>query len=792
MVRAESRLMRALGVAVSIATVTLGLTAIQLPQSASALNGSEFQPGNIISDALFYDSAAMSEAEIQSFLDAKIGTCTNGACLNVLVSDVASRPREVSSTTGNVRCEAFEGGHLTAAAIIYRAQVACGISAKVILVTLQKEQGLVLKSAPSQSALDRAMGYACPDTAPCAPTTLGFGNQVYSGALQLNTYRASRFAGQPGVRAIAYSPVTSCGSSVLNIQNFATAALYNYTPYQPNAAALANLHGTGDACSSYGNRNFWVFYNDWFGPTTGGPPVALTNSAMGEPDLYGLARDQVGDLWLYSANGTGDWVSSGKVGTGWNSMTAIINAGDFNGDGNQDILARDNLGKLWMYPRDGSGGWLARVQIGSGWQGFTAIFSAGDFNGDKHQDILARDSRGNLWLYPGDGQGGWLPSVQVGSGWQVFSTIFGVGDFNGDGRPDVLAQNSAGQLWMYPSSGGGDYWQPSSKVTDDLAGYTYLLGAGDFDGDGHQDVMARDTAGLLWLFPGDGSGHISAGREIGSNWGAFSSIVIAQKPVVRVPPPPPGGAAAGDFNEDGHADVYARTSTGAVWFYPGDGTGGWLPSQQVAVRWDTFTAVFQVGDFNSDGHQDVMVRDGDGALWLYPGDGLGSWAAPVKVADGWQAFTSIFGVGDFNGDGHADVMARDSAGRLWLYPGDGTSAFLPGVQIGSGWQSYGKVFAAGDFDGDGFQDVMALDGAGRLWLYPGTGSGGLQPGAQIGSGWQIFSSIFKANDFSGDGAPDLIARTTSGYLWLYPGNGSGGWQPSVLIGSGWNTFNQIW
>jgi len=65
------------------------------------------------------------------------------------------------------------------------------------------------------------------------------------------------------------------------LQNKATAALYYYTPYQPNAAALANLGGTGDGCSSYGNRNFWVYYNNWFGSTTAPtPPMGDVNSVL--------------------------------------------------------------------------------------------------------------------------------------------------------------------------------------------------------------------------------------------------------------------------------------------------------------------------------------------------------------------------------------------------------------------------------------------------------------------------------------------------------------------------------
>lgn len=251
---------------------------VAAPQQAEALSGNEFNAGYIISDALFYDGQAMTEAQIQAFLVAR------GSGLRTYRSDVAPRPRQVSSTTGNVRCEAFAGGQaLLASTIIYQAQSACGISAKVILVTLEKEQGLIHNPAPSEAALARAMGYACPDTAPCAPTTLGFGNQVYSGTIQLNTYKAAKFEMQPGVHAIAFHPNAACGSTNVNVLNYATAALYSYTPYQPNASALANLGGVGDACGSYGNRNFWVFYNNWFGSSTG--PI----SPIGSVDIVSPA-----------------------------------------------------------------------------------------------------------------------------------------------------------------------------------------------------------------------------------------------------------------------------------------------------------------------------------------------------------------------------------------------------------------------------------------------------------------------------------------------------------------------
>ncbi|WP_157981676.1 hypothetical protein [Protaetiibacter intestinalis] len=235
-----------------------------------AISGADFDPGYIISDELFYDGNAMTQAEIQAFLDAKIGACQNGLCLNVV--RVSSISRGADSY-----CNGYTGSSSeSTAAIIFKTQQSCSISAKVLLVLLQKEQGLITHTSPSQSRLDRATGYACSDTAPCAVTTLGLANQIYKAAWQFQAYRiSSSFRWYPvgQVSNVLFHPdAARCGSAPVLIRNWATAGLYYYTPYQPNGAALANLGGTGDTCSSYGNRNFFVFWSNWFGsPTKSGP-----------------------------------------------------------------------------------------------------------------------------------------------------------------------------------------------------------------------------------------------------------------------------------------------------------------------------------------------------------------------------------------------------------------------------------------------------------------------------------------------------------------------------------------
>ncbi|WP_285137303.1 hypothetical protein [Microbacterium sp. lyk4-40-TSB-66] len=226
-----------------------------------------FDPGTLIGDDDFYDGDAMSADDIQRFLDEQVGRCATDSCLARLRMPVEGRDPVVSSSTGETVCEGFEGGDLSAAEVIDRVQRACGISAKVLLVTLQKEQSLIsgrTARAPTERQLGAAMGARCPDDAACDPGAAGFADQVAQGATDLKSYSASDFMRQPGTHYIAYSPDPACGGTDVTITNEATAALYNYTPYQPNPAALAARWGTGDDCSAYGNRNFALYWALWF------------------------------------------------------------------------------------------------------------------------------------------------------------------------------------------------------------------------------------------------------------------------------------------------------------------------------------------------------------------------------------------------------------------------------------------------------------------------------------------------------------------------------------------------
>ncbi len=302
-----------IGVVLGLGLVT-GL--LQSSPHAFAANGNDWRTGQIMNDSVFFSSGDMSVAQIQDFLNSKNPTCDTWGTQPseygggtraqygtsrgypppyVCLKDYYENP---STRANNLSGNPIPQGGLSAAQLIKQVSDTYGISVRALLVIIQKESPgpLITDSWPFPNQYRNAMGYGCPDTAPCDPQYEGFYNQVSNAARQFVLYKNSpasyRYKAYQN-NSIQYNPVSGCGSSSVYIQNQTTAGLYNYTPYQPNQAALNNLYGTGDSCSAYGNRNFWRMFTDWFGST------------------LGLSRDAT----LQSATGTDGWLEYGETRT---------------------------------------------------------------------------------------------------------------------------------------------------------------------------------------------------------------------------------------------------------------------------------------------------------------------------------------------------------------------------------------------------------------------------------------------------------------------------------------------
>lgn len=230
-----------------------------------------FNPGLIIADDEMTDSASLTTDEIQNFLDTRGAGCSGDSCL-------ATKTFDTNDEKKDSLCDGYtKASDQIAAQIISDVATSCGINPKVLIVMLQKEQGLVTAANPTDKNYTIAMGLSCPDDGDCDAAYYGFFNQVFGAAHRLKYYQAhfKDYNYRPKQTAyIQYNPDESCGGTKVYIENDATAMLYIYTPYQPNKAALEGLaEGSGDegdSCSTYGNRNFTLFYNAWFGDPTRG------------------------------------------------------------------------------------------------------------------------------------------------------------------------------------------------------------------------------------------------------------------------------------------------------------------------------------------------------------------------------------------------------------------------------------------------------------------------------------------------------------------------------------------
>lgn len=413
-----------------IITVIASLAAVAsiflTPTPANAVKASDFNPGFIIDDNVFYNNSSMSVDEIQKFLNSKSPNCdTNGTkpasdwgrsdiTHATLASYIRNGTNGYTKDTGfhappytctkdykqnTPQMEAASGlcGPLakqtnnTAARIIKDISDACGINPQVLIVLLEKEQSLITDSWPLARQFTKATGFDCPDTAPCDPAYAGFFYQVYYAAKQFKIYQKypndyNYVAGRTN-RIYWHPDLSRCGSSQVFIENQATAALYVYTPYRPNQAALNNMYGTGDSCSSYGNRNFWRLFSDWFGNPQnikgkigtrwneiGGVSklgIPLSSEACSVVNSVKSCSQQFKKGTIYYTAETGAWEVIGKIGARYADLPASKLGYPTNPEScsteNDTKICYQNFEKGSIYYSSPTGAWEVIGKIGERW-----------------------------------------------------------------------------------------------------------------------------------------------------------------------------------------------------------------------------------------------------------------------------------------------------------------------------------------------------------------------------------------------------------------------------------------
>ncbi|MBM9509101.1 FG-GAP-like repeat-containing protein [Actinacidiphila acididurans] len=200
--------------------------------------------------------------------------------------------------------------------------------------------------------------------------------------------------------------------------------------------------------------------------------------------------------------------------------------------------------------------------------------------------------------------------------------------------------------------------------------YNWLTQAGDLDGDGYGDLLARTPGGALYRYSGPLSGDFDTQRHtwLANGFGGYNAIF-----------------ASTDFSGDGIPDVLARDAAGDLWLYRGTGKGGLQPRVHIGVGLRGYNLITGRGDLSGDGLADFIARDSAGTLWLFKGNGKGSYAGRVKLATGYAGYNRIVASGDIDHDGHPDLFATTPAGGAAV------------INVTNGTLSHPKWYASGGY-----------------------------------------------------------------------------------------------
>jgi hypothetical protein len=396
--------------------------------------------------------------------------------------------------------------------------------------------------------------------------------------------------------------------------------------------------------------------------------------------------------------------------------------------------------------------------------------------GSVWPDVVGKLSNGSIRIVTTEGIIGFRPRVTSRGPWARMTRIVAVGDVTGDGRGDVLARAaSTGVTRVYRGDGLGHVRTDGIAPTKAFRGFDQIIGVGDFDKDGRNDVIARQkkTTSLM-LFPGRGHAGFAAPIRLKKHW------------------PYRLTTAAGHFDAGRTADLVAMSTSGALYLFPGLGKARKLgPRISLGSVPADVDGLFGGGDLTSDGIPDLVVRRA-GLTTIYPGTRgprLGSPQAAYPDLAGLGRLTA----GQLSASAAPEIVGVDGAGRLAVVAGNGrrnvgsvmaTNLTLPGAT---------QVLDVGDWDRNGTTDLITRESAGDLLvLRPGLGGGKFGRGRSLGTGWASVRQLAPVGDVTGDGYPDLLGRISSKHPWtIFPGAGNNGFTAPVLAPSSLRTYNQI-
>jgi hypothetical protein len=533
-----------------------------------------------------------------------------------------------------------------------------------------------------------------------------------------------------------------------------------------------------DSSNSSGVANVIIYLGNGKGSLTLAPSLTSSEfpSAIATGDFNGdgnldlvVANSRSDNVTVFLGNGNGTFQAGKNTYVG--SIQSLVVA-DLNKDGKLDLVASGyGATSVSLLLGNGDGTFQSPSSVATG-VGIIEGVTISDVNGDGNPDLLVAGGDGSplsatpsMTVLFGNGNGTFQTAVGYNVAWGLQQIV--VADFNGDGNPDVAALNySSSSITVALGKGEGTF----------VAAPTYAVGEGpalgfsaDFNNDGIPDLaIPIDSGASVAVLLGKGDGTFPS-NGTGSTSGSVG----------------PGSIAVGDFNRDGNLDVASTNiNVGNLMVELGNGKGGFgTPSYYIA---DDGSQSMTTADVNGDGILDLIaVNGGSNDVSVLLGNGDGTFRSAVNYSTGGLASYSIV-LADFNGDKKLDIAVANSGdggtSNISILLGNGDGTFGPPTIIAQA----AAFVTAGDVNGDGFVDLVvtgydASTYTDRVAVLLGNGDGTFKSAVYYTAGYSPWYPLLA--DFNGDGKLDIAAGDFSGGVNVLLGNGDGTFQSAVVYGA---------
>ena len=460
---------------------------------------------------------------------------------------------------------------------------------------------------------------------------------------------------------------------------------------------------------------------------------------------------------VYLGDGDGTFASGSDIDAATNS-TQSVTLGDFDEDGDLDLVTGDNGQVNRLHLGNGNGSFAAGSAIATPTNG-TLIALIGDVDANGDLDLVTGNWNQVNRVYLGNGNGTFSSGSDVDTPTnQTFKAL--LGDLDGDGDLDLVAANYTQVNRVYLNN--NTKFSSSSPAANANNAATTANISATFN-----KAMKAATSST---FVAHGS---MTGKRAGAYSGA-SSTTLSFNPTKDILPGEVVDVSltAGLKSTNGDAmqppRVYqfrAAASAGPAVFSH--------VSSDVETGTTNATRPTSLGDLDGDGDLDLITGDYNQVNRVYLNTGSGAFAASSNVETGTTNKTWSTSLGDLDGDGDLDLIVGNVNQVNRVYLGNGSGAFASGsnVEIGTTNDTYSVPL--GDLDGDGDLDLITANYNQVNRVYLGNGSGAFATGSDVETGTTNNTQFASLGDLDGDGDLDLVTANVNQVNRVYLNTGSG-------------------